>query len=462
MTKHHCSPWVELITAESSESRFVRHRRIIRFPQLTMPLLAAHIPPHWHVTHTDEIVQRVRFDRPYSLVGITANTAAAPHAYDIAAKFRARGIPVVIGGPHATLMPDEVASHADAVVVGEGELLWPKLLGDFEMGGLQKKYCSETSPDLRSMPPPRWDLIKGRTYGKGVTIATRGCPYRCTYCSIPLMYGSRMRFRPVGEVVEEIRHMPGRGLVFWDDNIGANRDYALELFRAMAPLKRWWTSQATLSVAFDDEFLRRAAESGCKALFIGLESVSQESLDGVRKRHNSVAEYGNAVRRLHQHGIALQAGTVFGFDGDDRTVFRRTVEMFRSCAFDSATIGILVPYPGTPLFRQLDSQGRILTRDWSQYDGKKHVVFQPALMSPQELLMGTEWAARQFYSLSSIRERMWRSRTGLWWNVLRNLGYHLALRNFGHVGYDPSAHAHVSDDNSIVPSRQIRSALPSV
>jgi radical SAM superfamily enzyme YgiQ (UPF0313 family) len=246
-----------------------------------------------------------------------------------------------------------------------------------------------------------------------------------------------MRYRAIAEVVEEIRRMPGRALIFWDDNLGANRSYAKELFRAIAPLGRWWTSQATHDVAYDEEFLRLAAASGCKALFLGLESVSQESLNGANKPHNDVSAYRDVMRRFHVHGIAVQAGTVFGFDSDDRSIFRRTVEYFREIGVDSATIGILVPYPNTPLFRRLDREGRILTRDWSKYDGKKHVVFQPALMSPHELLMGAEWAARRFYSLSSIAERMWKSRTGLWWNIPRNIGYHLALRNFGDIGFAP-------------------------
>ncbi len=430
--------WVELITAESAASRFVRYRRLIRFPQLTMPLLAAHTPAHWHVTHTDEIVQRVRFDRPYSLVGITANTAAAPHAYTLAARFRERGIPVVIGGPHATLMPEEVALHADAVVTGEGERVWPLILRDVEEGRLERFYDGAPLPDLDGLPAPRWDLIKGRAYGRGVTIATRGCPFHCDYCSIPAMYGRRMRYRPVGEVIDEVRRMPGRALIFWDDNIAANREYARELFSALIPLRRWWTSQATVDIAFDDELLSLAAQSGCSALFLGLESVSQESLDGANKRHNRVADYRAGVRRMHEHGIAVQAGTVFGFDHDERSIFRSTVDYFQECAIDSATIGILVPYPNTPLFRRLDREGRILTRDWSQYDGKKHVVFRPALMSPEELLMGTEWAARRFYSLGSIYRRMRDSKTGLWWNVIRNLGYHFALRKFGDIGYAPA------------------------
>jgi radical SAM superfamily enzyme YgiQ (UPF0313 family) len=428
---------VELITAESAESRFVRHRRLIRFPQLTMPLIAAYTPEHWEVHHTDEIVQKVDFTMDVDLVGITANTPAAPHAYNIAAKFRARGIPVVIGGPHATLLPEEVKRHCDAVVIGEGETVWPQLLADFEAGELKPFYRCTTLPDLKNMPHPRWDLIKGRVYGKGITIATRGCPFNCDYCTIPAMYQRRMRYRPIPEIVEEIRVMPGRALIFWDDNIGANREYAKELFRAIAPFKRWWTSQATLDVAFDDEFMTLAADSGCKALFLGLETISQESLNTANKRHNPVHLYKEVLRRFHYYGIAVQAGTVFGFDHDDKSIFRRTVEFYKEIALDSATISVLIPFPNTPLFRRLEAEGRILTYDWSKYNGKKDVVFQPAQMSPEELLMGMEWAARQFYSIPSIYQRMKSSKTGLWWNIVRNVGYHLALRNFGNIGYNP-------------------------
>ncbi|WP_380029706.1 B12-binding domain-containing radical SAM protein [Effusibacillus consociatus] len=428
---------VELITAESEASRFVRHRRLIRFPQLTMPMLAAYTPPNWEVTHTDEIVQQVNFDKKIDVVGITANTPAAPHAYRLAAEFRKRGVTVVIGGPHATLLPQEVQRYADAVVVGEGELVWPQLLADYEKGELRPLYSSCQLPDLQDMPRPRWDLIKGRVYGKGVTIATRGCPYACEYCTIPAMYQRKMRYRPISSIVEELRHMPGRALIFWDDNIGANRAYAKELFKAITPFKRWWTSQTTSDAAFDDEFMELAAKSGCKALFLGLETISQQSLNSANKQHNNVEKYKEILRRFHYYGIAVQAGTVFGFDHDDRSIFRTTVEFYREIGLDSATISVLIPFPNTPLFRKLEAEGRILSYDWEKYNGKKDVVYQPALMSPEELLMGMEWAARQFYSVPSIVERMWKSRTGLWWNLIRNLGYHLALRNFGNVGYNP-------------------------
>lgn len=450
---------VELITAESEDSRQVRSRRLIRFPQLTMPLLAAYTPANWEVSHCDEIVQDLDFDKRLDLVGITANTPAAPHAYEIAAEYRRRGVKVVIGGPHATLLPEEVAEHCDAVVVGEGELIWPKVLADFEQGQMSGIYKSCELPTLENMPRPRWDLIKGRVYGKGVTLATRGCPFACDYCTIPAMYQRRMRYRPIAQVVDEIRVMPGRALIFWDDNIAADKNYARELFKAIAPLKRWWTSQATADIAFDEELLDLARRSGCKALFLGLETISQGSLDGANKRHHQAEQYREVIRRMHAAKIAVQAGTVFGFDSDDRGIFRRTVEFYREVALDSATISVLIPFPNTALFKRLDAEGRILTRDWSKYNGKKDVVFQPAQMSAHELLMGMEWAAREFYSLRSIGQRMWGSGTGLWWNIPRNLGYHLALRKYGQLGFDPGLSRDRRSQPEI-PSRALDFAEP--
>ncbi len=267
---------IHLITAESPASRRLRVGRLIQFPQLTMPLIAALTPPEHAVSHTDEIVERVRFDAPADLVGITAPTPSALHAYDIALEFRRRGAPVVIGGPHATALPEEAARHADAVVVGEAEDTWPRLLDDARRGRLEQVYVSSRQAPLVRMPAPRWDLIKGRRYGKSVTIATRGCPHRCDYCSIPLLYGpATVRYRPIDEVVREVATSPTRAVVFWDDNIGANPRYAKELFRALAPLGKWWTSQCTANAARDEQLVELAARSGCKALFLGLESISQ-------------------------------------------------------------------------------------------------------------------------------------------------------------------------------------------
>ena len=202
-----------------------------------MPLLAALTPSEHTVSHTDEVVERVRFDVSADLVAITAPTPSALHAYGLAREFRRRGVPVVIGGPHATALPDEAARHADAVAVGEAEDTWPRILDDARRGQFESPYVSTRQASLAGMPAPRWDLIKGRRYGKSVTIATRGCPHCCDYCSIPLLYGpGTLRCRPVDEVVREVATSPTRAVVFWDDNIGANPRYAKELFQALTPL----------------------------------------------------------------------------------------------------------------------------------------------------------------------------------------------------------------------------------
>jgi radical SAM superfamily enzyme YgiQ (UPF0313 family) len=429
---------VHLITAESPESRRLRRGRLIQFPQLTMPLIAALTPPGHVVTHTDEIVEPVRFDVPADLVGITAPTPSALHAYGLAREFRRRGVPVVLGGPHATALPEEAARHASAVVVGEAEDTWPRVLFDAARGELEPVYVSSRTAPLAGMPAPRWDLIRGRRYGKSVTIATRGCPHRCDYCTIPLLYGpGTVRYRPIDEVVREVAASPTRAVVFWDDNIGANLRYAKELFRALTPLRKWWTSQCTANAVRDEELVALAARSGCKALFLGLESISQESLQGTNKAHNRVADYRRLIASLHRHGIAVHLGIMFGFDQDDTGIFRRTADFLDEARVDVATVSMVVPMPGTPTFRRLHAEGRILTTDWSRYDGKRHCVFEPARMSPAELEAGTEWVARRFYSPRSIARRLAGSRAGVWWNLPRNVGYMIADRLNAGPAWDP-------------------------
>src|SRR4051794_21055536 len=358
---------VHLITAEDPRTLAAWARELIRFPQLTMPLLAALTPEQWEVTHTDEITHAVDTNASYDLVGITAATPGAPHAYELAAAFRARGIPVAMGGPHATLMPDEVAQHVDFVVMGEAELQWPRVLADVErerryppgmtvldeqtraqvtvLPGGSRIYQCPTPASLVGLPWARRDLIRNGGWNKwwatrGAIIATRGCPHHCEYCTIPVLYPSahHMRFRPVDEVAAEVAAVPDKGIVFWDDNIGANPRYAKELFRAIAPLGKWWTSQTTMASTRDEEFLHLAAASGCKALFCGLESVNQRSLDQASKRHNQVADYHDLMRRAHAHGIAIQAGIIFGFESDDLDIFQRTVEVMGEIGLDNATI----------------------------------------------------------------------------------------------------------------------------
>lgn len=418
---------LELITPESEPSLRLRKWRLIRFPQLTMPFIAALTPPGVDIHHTDEIVEPVDFQREADLIAITCNTPSANRVYRLADEFRRRGRKVVLGGPHVTALPDEAMTHADAVVIGEAEEIWARVVEDFRQGEWQQIYQGEPA-DLRGLPHARRDLIEKRSYGRGVTFATRGCPNHCGYCSISLMYGRGQRRRPVHEVAQEVASIPGRAVVFWDDNLTADRRYALELCRAIAPYRKWWTSQTTIKVASDAELLAAAADSGCKAFFIGLESISQDSLDSQGKGFNQVSLYEQAISNLHRHGIAVQVGTMFGLDGDDPGVFERTLRYYREIGVDSATVSIAAPMPGTSFFAQLEQEGRILARNWDKYNGKVDAVFQPKRMSPQELERGVSWFADEFYSVPSILDRLLlKSRVGLWWNLPRNVGYRLAL-----------------------------------
>jgi radical SAM superfamily enzyme YgiQ (UPF0313 family) len=412
-----------LVTASSPAIKRVRRSRVLNFQQITMPYLAALVPPEWTVRHIDEDVSPVDVTSVADLVGITFHTPSALHAYDLAAQFRNRGVCVVLGGPHVTLVPDEAQHHADVIFVGEAELNWPQFLKDFAAGGYARRYDANTPPTLDAAPMARKDLYHRRDLTGGRLFATRGCPYDCDFCAVALMYQRKVRKRSVASVATEFASFPGRTIVFWDDNLAADRKYAKELFRSIAPYRKWWASQVSIHAAQDLEFLKLAAESGCKQLFIGLESISQRSMDGAGKRFNRVEEYSRLVGQIHQHGIAVQAGIVLGFDDDRESVFRETLDFLETSGVQNATFNILTPYPGTPLHRRLEAEGRILTRDWSKYNGREDVVFQPRHMSPEQLLDGFRYATRRFYSASSICRRLTRSPVGLWWTLPLNLAY---------------------------------------
>ncbi|MDR0286838.1 MAG: radical SAM protein, partial [Clostridiales bacterium] len=262
----------------------------------------------------------------------------------------------------------------------------------------------------------------------GTMFATRGCPNSCEFCTIACIYKNKFRKRPISEVVKDFSSFKGKVVVFWDDNISADIDYAKEMFKAITPYKKWWTSQASIKAGEDDEFLDLAYKSGCRHLFIGFESITQLSLDGANKSFNKVEHYREIIHRIHSHGISIQAGIVFGFDCDTRDVFDETLNFLRKNGIAQATFNILTPYPGTPLFDRLKSEGRILTEDWSKYNSRTDVVFTPKNMSPKELLDGFNYVNREFYQLGNIFSRLFRSRTNLFWTLPLNLIYHVLLK----------------------------------
>lgn len=416
-------PKLLLITASSDEIRKARRSRFLNFQQITMPYLAARVPPGWQITHIDEEAEAIDWTHQPDVVAITFHTPSAYHAYRLAAAFRSRGACVVLGGPHVTLLPEEASLHADVIFVGEAEGLWEEFLRGFESGRYRSVYQQSGPISLDDAPMARKTLYHRRDYTSGVLFATRGCPNHCDFCSVVMMYKNGLIKRPIAEVAAEYGSFRGKRIIFWDDNLTADKKYAKELFRAIAPYRKWWSSQATVHAAQDDELLDAAARSGCKQLFLGLESVSPSSMKEVRKGFNRVEEYARIVARIHAHGIAVQAGIVFGFDHDTPAIFEETLDFLEATGIQNATFNILTPYPGTPLFRRLHAQGRILTRDWRKYNGRTDVVFRPMHMSQDELLAGFRYANQRFYSLPSVVKRLWRSPVQLWWTLPLNLAY---------------------------------------
>jgi radical SAM superfamily enzyme YgiQ (UPF0313 family) len=427
-----------LVTPENPEIHQVRRRQFNNFIQLTMPYLAGFIDDfRYRIELVDEYNQRVPYDRPFDLVAITVNTPNAPHCYQMAARFRAGGARVVMGGPHATLRPEEVAQHCDHLVAGEAEETWPQFLDEFHRGSARPRYTCERTPSLQGLPIPRRDLIRRRHFTKGAVFATRGCPYACSYCNLKQIYRSGFRTRPVPEVIADIQSMSNRYFVFWDDNFFGDPEYAIRLMTALKRLRKRWAAQVSIDRCDDDRLLRLAHESGCVYLFIGLESFSEESLASVNKGFNRVPRYREIIERIHQHGICVQAGVIFGFDTDGKEVFADTLRACESMGIDGVTVSVLTPLPGTRLYDQMKMAGRLVSNDWSWFNGKTQVAFQPRQMTAEELFSGYLWFRRQFYSFRSMLKRMAVSRTNPVHNFLVNLGYKWSLHGNPVMNYEP-------------------------
>jgi len=382
--------------------------RVFRFSMLPSLYVAASMPAYVETQIVDEDVEPIDFETDADLIGISFMTYNAPRAYEIADRFRVeKGKPVIFGGYHPTLMPEEAGQHADAVCVGDAEPNVPRLMADFCGGQLQPLYASEPGP-LTGLPLPRRDLIRRQDYAPIDTVqATRGCHHRCSFCSISAFHQARLRTRPVAEVIEELQTL-GPYILFMDDSLTADRAYAKELFSAMIPLGKHWFSQCGIGIAQDEELLRLASRSGCQGLFVGFESLSSSTLRSWHKHTNLGKDYRAAVRRLHAAGIAVFAGFVFGSDEDTPDVFARTLAFLLEANVECLQATRLTPFPGTPLFEEMDRRGRILDRDWSHYDFG-HVVFEPAQMSRETLDRGVAWVQRQFYARRRVTRRAWRS-----------------------------------------------------
>lgn len=418
-----------MITPENREINRFRKKQLNNFIQITMPYLAAFVDhKKYLLTLVDEYNQKIPFDQPFDLIAITVNTSNATHCYQISAKFREKGAKVVFGGPHITLLPEEARDHCDYLIIGEAEYTWPQFLSDFYHGTCKKSnYQMEKVPNLEGIPIPRRDLIHHRYVTKGAVIASRGCPYHCSYCNLKQIYHDSFRTRPIDEVMDDIKQMKSKYFVFWDDNFFGDVKYAKALMKELKALNKRWAAQITLERCKDTELVHLAKEAGCIYFFVGIESFSNESLQSVNKRINNVEKYEILINKIHQHGISIQAGIIFGFDTDNKDIFRKTLDACNYLGIDGVTVSILTPLPNTPVYEQYKREGRLLTDDWTAYNGKTRVAFQPKQMSPEELFEGYMWFRKEFYSWKSIRKRMRVSRTNLLHNLIVNIGYKMSI-----------------------------------
>ncbi len=357
------------------------------------------------------MLEEITFREDCDLVGLSFMSHQAPRAFQLAAGFRRRGIPVVMGGFHATLAPEECQEHADALVLGEAEEAWPRLLRDFQAGRLQPRYQAEKLSDLKNLPVPRYDLLDLKRY-KVWNIpsqTTRGCPYNCSFCEVTQVYGGKFRHRPVDEVIheiQEIRRLTDSGFIYFvDDNFVANRRHAVEIMERLIPLKLNYACLATANVGDDPQLLDLLARSGCRHVNIGMESISPESLRAINKKQNKIKDYERQFKGLRDRGVGFSVNVMFGLDGDRPEIFETTVDFLNRVKAPAAFMFILAPRPGTKVQKELLQAGRIFDHDWSHYSGFQ-VVYHPKHMSVRQLEEGYWRANRRFYSPLSMLQAL--------------------------------------------------------
>ena len=400
-----------------------RTNKWLMIPQLALYILEGLTPPEHEVKIIEEETGYIDLEQECNLVGISCMTANAPRAYELCKEFKKRGKTVILGGVHPSILPDEALQHADCVVVGEAEGVWETLLTDYQDNRLKRKYHNPI-PDLGKYVPKDFSKVIGKSRFNIIPImTTRGCPYNCDFCCVTNLFGKKIRHVPVVNVVRDIQESNSKTFIFLDDNIIGNPQYAKELFKAIKPLKIKWVGQSSVSLLVgDDELLRLAAESGCKSLFLGIESVSEEQLNSMRKVIKETELLESSLKKIKKMGILIHASMVFGFDNDTKEVFCETVRFLKRNRVSTVSFNVLTPYPGTKVYENLNKENRLTTTDWRFYDHNT-VVFKPRNMTPYELQIGKINARKEFYSISSVLKRL----SGNLYNpaiyLLMNLGH---------------------------------------
>lgn len=395
------------IGRRAGDRSYIRTWQMEPLPAAT---LAGLTPPDVEVKFYDDRMELLPFDEATDLVAISVETYTAKRAYQIASEYRRRGVPVVMGGFHASLCPDEVASHAEAVVVGEAEVLWPRVLDDARHGTLQKFYRAEGRTSLSGLRPDR-AIFRGKRYLKvGLVEAGRGCHFKCEFCAVQTVFTSTQTRRPADDILAELRAIKDeRKLIFFvDDNITSNLAQAKEFFRALIPLRIRWVSQSSINAAHDEEFLELLVRSGCMGVLIGFESLNPTNLAAMNKTFNTArGGFEVALANLRRHRIRVYGTFVFGYDGDTPESFAPTVDFAQRHGFYIAAFNHLTPFPGTPLYARLKAEGRLLYEAWWLDDryGYNQIPFQPKGLSPELLRESCLAARRAFYSWPSILKR---------------------------------------------------------
>ena len=382
-----------------------RTNKGLMMPQLALYILQGLTPKEHEVKTIEEEAQPIDLDEDCDLVGISCMTSNAPRAYELCAEFKKRGRTVVLGGVHPTILPDEALQHADAVVIGEAEGVWEELLNDFQKGQLKLTY-NKPEPDLSKYVPKDFKSItNNRLFNLIPIMTTRGCPYNCEFCCVSNIYGKKIRHIPVENVVRDIKESGGKNFMFLDDNIIGQPKYAKELFAAIKPLKIKWVGQASVNLLVNDnELMQLAAESGCKALFIGIESVSEDQMQSMHKAIKDIENLEKALGKIKKMGVLIHASMVFGFDTDIKETFNDSVKFLIKNKVSTVSFNILTPYPGTRTYDKLKEAKRLTTTDWKYYDHNT-VVFKPKNMTPVELQKCKTFARKKFYSPASVIKR---------------------------------------------------------
>jgi radical SAM superfamily enzyme YgiQ (UPF0313 family) len=379
-----------------------------QYPSLTLQQVAGITPREHSVELVDERYEDVDFDKHYDLIGISCLTYNSIRGYEISEQFRKKGVPVVFGGYHASLIPEEAKKHADSIVIGEAELTWPQLLKDYQNGNMKKIYRNDRVIKAEEIPPARHD-IGSYTFWESIQVS-RGCPTGCEFCAMNVVEGKVFRGRPIEDVIDEMKKIHAKRIFFADASLTINPKYAKKLFKAMIPLNKKFHCFGNINVlARDKEFIRLSQKAGVEKWYLGIESISQKNIDQAGKGTNKIENYHKAIQNIKDYGMMVTGFFVFGLDFDTPDIFDATLDAIYKWGLDEASFSILTPYPGTPLFKRFNKEGRIANNNWSLYEEGK-VNFIPRNMTEEELLEGIQRIAMEFYSVKNNIKRAFKLR----------------------------------------------------